>query len=147
MNVRYQSPCGDSFHFNARRISVVHPAAAYQSPCGDSFHFNNAKHRTTRRRSIARINPLAGILFISTPRRIAGGVRAVAGVSIPLRGFFSFQRVFVHDEGVWAGVLWASRINPLAGILFISTHSRARQRRGKERVSIPLRGFFSFQPK
>ena len=65
----YQSPCGDSFHFNIPAAGYIFQwkprQVKYQSPCGDSFHFN---FDTARQFEIEResINPLAGILFIST---------------------------------------------------------------------------------
>ena len=138
--------------------------ALYQSPCGDSFHFNVVKETVTVPQTVvAGINPLAGILFISTNQMMRRAIPK-ACVSIPLRGFFSFQLMFC---------LWyterAKSINPLAGILFISTRPGSRMRNfastyqspcgdsfhfnipfrqdraRNRRVSIPLRGFFSFQ--
>ena len=117
----YQSPCGDSFHFNEKlavlqtaistvsiplrgffsfqqggqQMTLVKISRLYQSPCGDSFHFNVLELRPHLPQLETRINPLAGILFIST----RGGSR----LSILRR-----------------------RINPLAGILFISTRFRSR---------------------
>ena len=90
----YQSPCGDSFHFNFSPDGIVDALTSlYQSPCGDSFHFNFVVCQGFRARRyvsiplrgffsfqpksqklmslsmLIRINPLAGILFISTPQR------------------------------------------------------------------------------
>ena len=91
---KYQSPCGDSFHFNLRQLrkSARADVPEYQSPCGDSFHFNLVVVVACAQQPV---NPF---------------------VSIPLRGFFSFQpRSMLDRAHRRAG------INPLAGILFIST--------------------------
>ncbi len=67
-SAKYQSPCGDSFHFYHKILHEAQMLADewYQSPCGDSFHFYE------------------GAMGWSSNR----GEPVV--VSIPLRGFFSF---------------------------------------------------------
>ena len=164
----YQSPCGDSFHFNLLIVVLVGgcgsvsiplrgffsfqpgtkvPGACqvlppYQSPCGDSFHFNMSLHLAVRFLA-GCINPLAGILFISTLRPGRGNP-AGRRVSIPLRGFFSFQQDWASVTSLNAGLKVVSI--PLRGFFSFQPDAAERcQGLRDEQVSIPLRGFFSFQ--